>query len=109
NIVVSRLSGFATTSVWLQIWSLSTPHGIFAALAMTKRGVRGFVTGSGPTVQAYAFPRWADDDRTAHRHLAAHPLSQAPSDEKRRDSRPDFRILPPVRHGGIDLRTPRGQ
>jgi hypothetical protein len=29
---------FQQTSVWLQTWALSTPHGIFASLAMTLRG-----------------------------------------------------------------------
>ena len=43
---------------------------------------------------------------------AAHPLVPNPgsaSDEKRPDPQPDFRILPPGRHGGIDLRPPRRQ
>src|SRR5882757_2909268 len=30
----------SATSVWLQTWSLSTPHVIFASLAMTMRGAQ---------------------------------------------------------------------
>ena len=52
------------------------------------------------------FHQWAESAKRQVRTLLP---TACPPDEKRRNSEPNHRVLPPGGHGGIDLRPPRGE
>ncbi|MEO6782085.1 MAG: hypothetical protein ABI407_12550, partial [Bradyrhizobium sp.] len=82
-----QVEWFQQTSVWLQTWSLSTPHGIFVASAPRNDG-------GGMRALAYAFTEGRSPTRANHAAMLVDGLLRHSDVLFRREHADDTRVRP---------------